>query len=166
MQEAGEGVKAPVRITRKKTPLNRQEDEADEHKFQLHLIIRQEVNLAYPNEAEVHQPALNRPGPQREEDQREHEETDSQGIFILMKESSVKKQREELEDERKLVDEIWDNIIEKVSGGGDNFRSDVYMKCKESLKKQREVLKKEEEELDRQHENMSKIISQIETSGG
>lgn len=44
------------------------------------------------------------------------------------------------------MDEIWDKIMEKVSGAvGDSFKNDVYSKCKESLKKQRDVLKKEEE---------------------
>ena len=64
----------------------------------------------------------------------------------------IKKQRGQLDQQRRIVDEIWDKIMEKVSGTtGDSFKNDVYNKCKESLKKQRDVLKKEEEELDRQH---------------
>lgn len=42
------------------------------------------------------------------------------------------------------MDDIWDKVLSKVAGVEDNFKSDVYNKCKESLKKQRDILKKEE----------------------
>jgi hypothetical protein len=39
-----------------------------------------------------------------------------------------------------LVDEIWDNIVNKLESPTDTFKTDIYMKLKESLKKQRNTM--------------------------
>ena len=75
----------------------------------------------------------------------------------------MKKQEAFVLENRKAAEDIWESIVNNIESPGDEFKGNIYNKCKESLMTQRKHLQEEQSHLDSQHEYIERIIAQLQT---
>lgn len=61
------------------------------------------------------------------------------------------------------MDGTWDQLLVKLQANKeDQFRTQVYSRCKESLLKQRKMLAEEQQALEGEYEGVRRMIGQLE----